>query len=150
ADALGADLDRRLDVLHGLGEDVDGVEVGHALLDLVHRAIEDTHRGRLLAAPHEAVDELGRELGAVAWIGLQGIGAGGAFLAGHVSWNLGRLSYSCILRYLGRRGSAPLRMRDHVPRQGTLSFIRSSVEPAQSRISSARAPASGPRSPARL
>src|SRR5262249_29193276 len=82
ADALGANLDRRLDVFHRLGEDVDRVGVGHALLDLVEGAVEDAHRGRLLALPHETVDELAGQLRAIARIRLERLGAGRAFRHG--------------------------------------------------------------------
>src|ERR1019366_45644 len=41
ADALGTHLDRRLDVFDRLRENVDRGDVRHALLDLVHGAVED-------------------------------------------------------------------------------------------------------------
>ena len=77
ADALGAHLDHRLDMLDGLVEHVDGFQVGHAFLDLVEGTVEDAHRRRLLALPHQAIDELARQLGIVARVRLKGLGARG-------------------------------------------------------------------------
>src|SRR5262249_3918872 len=88
ADALGADLDGRLDVLDGLGEDLDGVGVrAHALADRLQRAVEDPHGGGFLAVVHEAVDELAGQLRAVHRVGLKGGRAGGYFA--HVWRSLG-------------------------------------------------------------
>jgi len=52
-----------LDVLDRDREDLDRVDVRHALLDLIHGTVEDAHGGRLLAAVHEAVDEFAGQLG---------------------------------------------------------------------------------------
>src|SRR5205085_12391837 len=79
ADALRTNLDRGLDVLDGLGEDIDGFGIAHALLDLVHGAVEDALSGGLLTLPHQAVDELAGEPRVIARVSFECICAGGAF-----------------------------------------------------------------------
>ena len=69
ADALGADLDDRLDVLDRLLEDLDGRRrevldrlFFDALLNQVHGVVEDALGDGLLAVLHQAVDELATSL----------------------------------------------------------------------------------------
>src|SRR5262249_23563213 len=92
ADALGAHLHRRLDVLHRLGEDLDRLGVGHALLDLVQRPVEDAHGGGLLAPPPPAVDELAGQLRAVPGVRLQGLGTRGSLSHGSSLARLAQLT----------------------------------------------------------
>src|SRR6185436_17539045 len=61
ADAAGLDLDRRLDVLDGLLEDLHRV-VARALPDRLEGIVEDALGHRLLAVLHDHVDELRHEL----------------------------------------------------------------------------------------
>src|SRR5262249_50717819 len=82
AHALAAHFHRRLDMFHRLGEDIDGVTLGHAFLDLVHGIVKDADGSSFLALPHEAVDELAGQLGVEAGIRFESIRTGGAF-AGH-------------------------------------------------------------------
>ena len=58
------------------------VAIAHPALDVVHRVVEDARRDGLLAAPHQAVDELAHQQRVVAAVGLEGCLRGGSF-AGH-------------------------------------------------------------------
>ena len=80
ADAPGAHFDGRLDVFDRAGEDLERVDVLHLFLDLVHGPVEDARGGRLLAVPHQAVDELADEFGVEPDVRLQVRVAGGKVL----------------------------------------------------------------------
>jgi hypothetical protein len=60
ADAAGADLDRRGDVVEGGAEHLDRVGAG-AALDEVEGTVHDPLSGRLLALVHDGIHELGED-----------------------------------------------------------------------------------------
>src|SRR5262245_2878181 len=68
ADAPWLDLQHRRGVAHGGVEHVDRI-APHARLDQPHRRVDDSLRGRLLAAQHHLVDELRERAAVVARIG---------------------------------------------------------------------------------
>src|SRR5262249_39205864 len=107
ADALGADLDGRLDVLDGLRKDINRTQIRHAFLDLVHGAVEEAHGRGFLALPHHAVNELAGEDRVVTRVGLEGRFAGG-FLAHDRNLVVGLNSATASATAAANNTAAPL------------------------------------------
>src|SRR5690606_11249694 len=109
ADALGPDLDERLDVLHGHVEEFEfglgrvGIGLlGEPILDDLHRVVDAALSDGLFAVVHDAVDELGEDPVVVPRVGTELLfGLGPA--ACHASVLLARLPAAPAVRSPGLR-----------------------------------------------
>jgi len=76
-DSLGSNFNVRLDILHRLLKHFDRRAIFDPVANLFQGVVENPLSHRLLAVPHQAVDELGCEERLVTWIGTKRSAAGG-------------------------------------------------------------------------